>query len=174
MGSPSLLQGIFPTQELNWGLLHCRWVLYQLSNKLWESADVSSLMGQHENFQLWIISLIYLIWSVFYLWIHFWIILHSCLKFLSSHAKLWKTAPLRPTDPLGCTLSLPLTTDTLGIPTLTRTWGLCWTYIIKQQILGASFKVKVWISAPCGLGCFWKLAELNLSPTLRGRNCLWC
>ena len=27
----SLLEGIFPTQELNWGLLHCRWILYQLS-----------------------------------------------------------------------------------------------------------------------------------------------
>ena len=30
-GSLSLLQGIFPTQELNWGLLLCRWILYQLS-----------------------------------------------------------------------------------------------------------------------------------------------
>ena len=29
--SLSLLQGIFPTQELNWGLLHCRCILYQLS-----------------------------------------------------------------------------------------------------------------------------------------------
>ena len=27
----SLLQQIFPTQELNWGLLHCRQILYQLS-----------------------------------------------------------------------------------------------------------------------------------------------
>ena len=31
VGSLSLLQGIFPTQELDWGLLHCRWILYQLS-----------------------------------------------------------------------------------------------------------------------------------------------
>ena len=30
VGSPSLLQGIFPTQELNRGLLHCRQILYQL------------------------------------------------------------------------------------------------------------------------------------------------
>ena len=30
-GWPSLLQGIFPTQESNWGLLHCRQILYQLS-----------------------------------------------------------------------------------------------------------------------------------------------
>ena len=28
-----LLQGIFPTQELNPGLLHCREILYQLSHK---------------------------------------------------------------------------------------------------------------------------------------------
>ena len=33
VGSLSLLQGIFPTQELNRGLLHCRWILYQLSNE---------------------------------------------------------------------------------------------------------------------------------------------
>ena len=31
VGSLSLLQGIFLTQELNQGLLHCRWILYQLS-----------------------------------------------------------------------------------------------------------------------------------------------
>ena len=31
VGSLSLLQGIFPTQESNWVLLHCRWILYQLS-----------------------------------------------------------------------------------------------------------------------------------------------
>ena len=31
MGSLSLLQWIFPTQELNQGLLPCRWILYQLS-----------------------------------------------------------------------------------------------------------------------------------------------
>ena len=30
-GSLSFLKGIFLTQELNWGLLHCSWILYQLS-----------------------------------------------------------------------------------------------------------------------------------------------
>ena len=30
-GLPSFLQGIFPTQGSNLGLLHCRWILYQLS-----------------------------------------------------------------------------------------------------------------------------------------------
>ena len=29
--SLSLLQGIFWAKELNWGLLHCRQILYQLS-----------------------------------------------------------------------------------------------------------------------------------------------
>ena len=32
VGSYSLLQGIFPTQESNLGLPHCRWILYQLSH----------------------------------------------------------------------------------------------------------------------------------------------
>ena len=31
MGSLSLLQGIFLTQESKWGLLHCRQVLYQIT-----------------------------------------------------------------------------------------------------------------------------------------------
>ena len=31
VGSLSLLQWIFLTQKLNWGLLHCRWILYQMS-----------------------------------------------------------------------------------------------------------------------------------------------
>ena len=31
VGSLSLLQRIFPTQESNWGLLHCRQILYHLS-----------------------------------------------------------------------------------------------------------------------------------------------
>ena len=32
-GSPSFLQGIFPTQGSNPGILHCRRILYQLSHK---------------------------------------------------------------------------------------------------------------------------------------------
>ena len=35
MGSLSLLQGIFPTQGLNPGLLHCRQILYQLKDSHW-------------------------------------------------------------------------------------------------------------------------------------------
>ena len=33
VGSLSLLQGIFPTQGSNQGLLHCRWILYQPSTQ---------------------------------------------------------------------------------------------------------------------------------------------
>ena len=33
MGCHALLQGIFPTQGSNAGLLHCRWILYQLSHQ---------------------------------------------------------------------------------------------------------------------------------------------
>ena len=33
VGSLSLLQGIFPTQGLNPGFPHCRWILYQLSHQ---------------------------------------------------------------------------------------------------------------------------------------------
>ena len=33
VGNLSLLQGIFPTQGSNPGLLHCRWILYELSHK---------------------------------------------------------------------------------------------------------------------------------------------
>ena len=35
MGSCSLLQGTFTTQGSNSGLLHCRWILYQLSYQGW-------------------------------------------------------------------------------------------------------------------------------------------
>ena len=31
VGHLSVCQGIFPTQELNWGLLYCRQILYQLN-----------------------------------------------------------------------------------------------------------------------------------------------
>ena len=37
VGSLSLLQWIFLIQESNWGLLHCRWILYQLSYQGWFS-----------------------------------------------------------------------------------------------------------------------------------------
>ena len=46
VGSQSLLQGIFPTQELNSDLLHCRHILYQLSyqgspEQVWRNTNLS-------------------------------------------------------------------------------------------------------------------------------------
>ena len=38
VGSLSLFQRIFPTQQSNWGLLPCRWILYQLS--YWTKIDL--------------------------------------------------------------------------------------------------------------------------------------
>ena len=46
VGSLPLPQGIFPTQGLNPGLLHCRQILYQLSHKeslLWTVMELSVL-----------------------------------------------------------------------------------------------------------------------------------
>ena len=53
--SLSLLQGIFPTQELNLGLLHYRWILYQLSHMgsprilEWVAFPFSSRSSQPRN-----------------------------------------------------------------------------------------------------------------------------
>ena len=44
VGSLSLLQGIFLTQELNQGLLHCRWILYQLSYHIWSINNIELLV----------------------------------------------------------------------------------------------------------------------------------
>ena len=51
VGSLSLLQQIFPTRESDQGLLHCRWILYQLSyqgntQSLWM---VKSLEGSNAS-----------------------------------------------------------------------------------------------------------------------------
>ena len=44
VGCLSLLQGIFATQGLNPGLLHCRWILYQLSQQGSPSTEARSLL----------------------------------------------------------------------------------------------------------------------------------
>ena len=45
VGSLSLLQQIFQTQESNWGLLHCRRILYQLSYQGSPYFDKSCTLG---------------------------------------------------------------------------------------------------------------------------------
>ena len=42
VGNISLLQWIFLTQELNPGLLHCRWILYQLSYQASSLIDLNN------------------------------------------------------------------------------------------------------------------------------------
>ena len=44
VGGLSLLQGIFPTQELNQGLLHCRQILYEL--RCQESPSLIPVLGR--------------------------------------------------------------------------------------------------------------------------------
>ena len=51
MGSFSLLQEIFPTQESNQGLLHCRQILYQLSYQ-GSPLDTRSQMVEHSELDL--------------------------------------------------------------------------------------------------------------------------
>ena len=50
VGSCSLLQGIFPTQRLNPGLLHCRQILYQLSHQgsPWTERDFTIINSAEE------------------------------------------------------------------------------------------------------------------------------
>ena len=52
VGNLSLFQGIFPIQGLNPGLLHCRWILYHLSQE--ESPDRGISFA---NFLSWVLYL---------------------------------------------------------------------------------------------------------------------
>ena len=45
VGSCFLLQGIVPTQGLNLGLLHCSWILYQLSHQGIPTGDLERPEG---------------------------------------------------------------------------------------------------------------------------------
>ena len=51
VGSLSLLQWIFPTQELNQGLLHCRWILYQLSYQALVQKQICAISSDRLSFQ---------------------------------------------------------------------------------------------------------------------------
>ena len=54
-------QGIFPTQELNPGLLHCRWILYYLSHRgrasckiFPDSSGVKNPLATQETQETWV------------------------------------------------------------------------------------------------------------------------
>ena len=98
VGSLSLLQGSFPTQESNQCLLHCRWILYQLSylgSQLWisihsfhillhyslsQDIDYNSLI--YNKTLLFIHSLHNSLYGVFDLY-HFFPLLNSSVQFSS-------------------------------------------------------------------------------------------
>ena len=76
VGCHALLQGIFPTQGLNLGLLHCRWILYHLSHQ-----------GSQEKlhiYNLWVLLIFVVV-----------LVTKSCLTPLQPH-KQWRSlqAPL--------------------------------------------------------------------------------
>ena len=50
VGSLSLLQRIFPTQESNRDLLHCRWILYQLSYQGSPNLTTGPPWNSHKHF----------------------------------------------------------------------------------------------------------------------------
>ena len=53
MGCHFLLQGIFPTQGSNRGLLHCRWILYRLSYEgSLSSGDLELNVGEGGTYTL--------------------------------------------------------------------------------------------------------------------------
>ena len=57
VGSPSLLQGIFPTEGSNPGIPHCRQILYQLSHQGSPSKDPLELVSQYFRKQLFLTSI---------------------------------------------------------------------------------------------------------------------
>ena len=50
VGCHALLQGICPTQESNWGLLHCRQILHQLS---YQESPLVHLITMRPKAYLW-------------------------------------------------------------------------------------------------------------------------
>ena len=97
--SCSLLQGIFPTQELNPGLPHCRWILYYLSHKgnprilEWVAYPFSSRSSQCRNrtgvsciaggfFTSWAMRKIYLKGNIFNLLIANIVLTRKCIWYL--------------------------------------------------------------------------------------------
>ena len=59
VGCHFLLQGIFPTQGLNWGLLNCRGILYQLNyqrNPLWNESIKCDIYLESVQFSRSVVS----------------------------------------------------------------------------------------------------------------------
>ena len=76
VGSLSLLQWIFPTQESNWGLLHCRHILFHLSYQ-WSPYHIAPCLNSFPAFN----HICDYFTSVFYLKLLLWL----TFKFLYPH-----------------------------------------------------------------------------------------
>ena len=66
VGSPSLLQRIFMTQELNQALLHCRWILYQLSYQGSPLSTVTMIYIRSSDFIHVITEILYTLTSSYF------------------------------------------------------------------------------------------------------------
>ena len=69
VGYHALLQGMFPTSGSNPGLLHCRWVLYQLSHQGSPCNRLKS--GKYFSETYLILLLLYLIFYIYFFYFFF-------------------------------------------------------------------------------------------------------
>ena len=83
VGSIFLLQGIFPSQELNWGLLHFRWVLHQLNYQVYTTLILKCLKSSFPTFPKKVESLFFnLLWPTLRLSTSLYIYEHIYCKLL--------------------------------------------------------------------------------------------
>ena len=83
VGSLFLLQGIFPSQELNWSFLHCRWILHQLNYQVYTTPILKCLKSKFPTFPKKIVSLFFnLLWPTLRLSTSLCIYEHICYKLL--------------------------------------------------------------------------------------------
>ena len=119
VGSLSLLQGIFPTQGSNPGLLHYRWILYQLSHqgsplqKLLEHIFVTCLSP-------WIVLVLYSYFCSIYLQT----VLFSLL----------------------CRKHSPMPTCSRGsVNVFLNEWNPCWASLVAQLIKNPPAMQETWV-----------------------------
>ena len=88
VGCHFLLQGIFPTQGLNLGLLHCRQTLYRLSHR----EDLTTGQTEKSHDSPFFIYMSYSWWPCYVSWYHLFIFRMSFLfeKFLCNWLYKWE------------------------------------------------------------------------------------
>ena len=90
VGSYSLLQGIFPTQGSNPGLLHCRLVFYYLNN---QGSPFSSSLGKWENMHFLCDNILESFRTLFFFCKNkSWILEGNFILRLNSSMSIWKSA----------------------------------------------------------------------------------